>query len=290
MRMIYWNAEKNYEKALLPLLVEGAAAAGIDLAIKPNAEYREPEGDASLIFGVTKREILWDHRERNFPLLYLDKGYCRTRTALGDQSVPAWWRMCWQDVHPTAYLMEVNRPGDRWEKMGMRLGVRAKASPDEGHLVILGSSEKFHLTMKLDHPTAWAEKIRDHVHRYCRNPIIYRPKPSWKYARPIEGCAFDWGTKTDVRTALCGAWCAITYGSIACVDAICYGVPIIALGNAVSSPISSSFLSDVTDPLWKAMAIREQWAANLAYCNFTPAEIGDGTAWKILKEQMTHAL
>jgi hypothetical protein len=289
MRMTYWHAEKNYEKALLPLLVEGAAAAGIELTIKPNADYREPEGDASMIFGVTKREVLWDHQAKNFPLLYVDKGYCRERAALGEKSVPAWWRMCWQDIHPTAYFMEGKRPEDRWKKMGMHLALRRASFPTDP-VTILGSSGKFHLTMKLDDPTAWATRVRDEIHRYCRNPLIYRPKPSWKYAVPIEGMKFDWGSKTDVRATLVGSWCAVTYGSIACVDAICAGVPCIVLGNGVAAPVSGSFLNEVGNPAWHAIAARERWAANLAYCNFTPTEIGDGTAWKIIKEQMDYAL
>jgi hypothetical protein len=102
--------------------------------------------------------------------------------------------------------------------------------------------------------------------------------------------AFDWGAKTDVRNTLAGALCAVTYGSIACVDAICYGIPCVVLGNAVAKPVSAGFLNDVSYPVWKPQATREQWAANLAYCNFTPAEIGDGTAFTILKEQMTDAI
>lgn len=289
MRLIYWKANKNYENALADLLVGGAAAAGIDLVVKPNEEYAGPEADGSLIFGITKREILWDHQAKNRPLLYLDKGYCRTRTAVGDRNVPAWWRLCWQDVHPTAYFMEGRCPPDRWARMGIPIRSR-QTVPSDGKVVILGSSGKFHETMRMEDPTTWARMVRDSIHRHCRNPLVYRPKPSWKYATAIEGMVFDWGTKSDVHGTLAGAWCAVTYGSIACVDAICYGVPCIVLGNGVAAPVSGNFLTDVTSPVWKSMPEREQWAANLAYCNFTPAEIGDGTAFTILKEQMSHAL
>lgn len=286
--MTYWHAEKNYEKALVAVMVEGAAAAGIELTIKSTADYREPEGDGSLIFGITKREILWDHQDRKVPLLYLDKGYCRDRTQFNDRSVPAWWRMCWQGVHPTAYFMHGNRPSDRWQRMNLPLFPRQPVH-QTGQVVILGSSAKFHQTMRIEDPNTWARLVRDGVHRHCRNPITLRPKPSWKDAVPIEGMAFDWGNKTPITDVLTGAWCAITYGSIACVDAICSGVPCIVLGNGVAGPVSSSVLNDITGPIWQSRAVREQWAANLAYCNFTPAEIGDGTAWKILKEQMRYA-
>lgn len=287
MRLIYWHADKNYERTLAPVLVEGAAAAGIELVVKPTEDYRGPEADGSLIFGITKREILWDHQQEQVPLLYLDKGYCRDRQPFMDRSVPAWWRMCWQAVHPTAYLEAIKRPPDRWERMGMALQERWE---HPGNIVILGSSEKFHITMGLEDPTTWARLVRDSIRRFCGNPIIYRPKPSWKYATPIEGMVFDWGHKSDVRETLRGAWCAVTYGSIACVDAICAGVPVIVLGNGVAAPVAGKFINEVAHPVWYPRAYREQWAANLAYCNFTPAEIGDGTAFNILKEQKTYAI
>lgn len=288
MRMTYWHSGKNYERALLPVMEEGAAAAGIDLTIKPTSEYEGPEGDASLLFGITKREILWDHHAKRHPALYLDKGYCRDRCQFREQSVPKWWRMCWQDVHPTAYLMAQSRPSDRWLMTGMALAER-RIERHPGPVVILGSSAKFHLTMQLREPTEWAQNIRDRISTLISNPVTYRPKPSWKHAEAIDGAKFDWGTKSDVRDTLRGAWCAVTYGSIACVDAICAGVPCIVVGNGVAAPISDHNINAVRDPFWASPAKREQWAANLAYCHFTPTEIGDGTAWKILKETMRYA-
>lgn len=289
MKLVFYQAEKNYENALVGCLVEGAAAAGIELIVELAADYREPKADGAVIMGVVKREILWDHQKRNIPILVIDKGYSRDRMPFNGGSVPRWWRMCWQDVHPTAYFMNDSRPADRWARMNLPLFNRQHA-PQTGNIVILGSSAKFHQTMQMEDPNTWTRMVRDGIHRHCRNPIIFRPKPSWKDAVPIEGMVFDWGHKSQVADTLACAWCAITYGSIACVDAICAGVPCIVLGNGVAAPISSPFLNDVTGPTWKPLSEREQWAANLAYCNFTPAEIGDGTAWKILKESMRYAL
>lgn len=241
-----------------------------------------------MIMGVVKREILWDHQEKRVPLLYFDKGYCRDRLPLNGGSVPAWWRMCWQDVHPTAYLMAQARPADRWERMGLIL---AEPGAPAEHIVIIGSSAKFHLTMRIDEPTAWAAQITKEVNRLLpATKVIYRPKPSWKYAVPVDGAVFDHGHKTTLASALNGASCSVTYGSIGCVDSIISGVPCIVLGNAVAAPICGNYLKDVGFAYWAPRPAREQWAANLAYCNFTPAEIGDGTAWKILKEQMRHAV
>ncbi len=288
MRLIFWRAEKNYELALAGVLAEGAKAAGIELIEKRTADYAGPEGDGALILGVVKREILWDHQAKGVPVIVIDKGYCRDRVPLNGGSVPAWWRMCWQDVHPTKYLMAIPRSPDRWLRMGLEL--KEPKAPAE-HVVIIGSSAKFHQTMRITEPTAWAIQIVHEIHRLLpTTKVIYRPKPSWKYAVPVEGAVFDHGHKTTLAAALSGASCSVTYGSIGCVDSIVAGVPCIVLGNAVAAPISSNFLKDVTYAYWALRPAREQWAANLGYCNFTPAEIGDGTAFKILKEQMSYAV
>lgn len=290
MKLVYWAAGKRYEKALADMLVDGAAVAGIDLVIKATDQYRGPEHDGALILGVVKREILWDHQAARRPLVLIDKGYCRDRI-VGTDGVasPAWWRMCWQDVHPTAYLMKQSRPGDRWEKMGLRLRERMPIPRGGGHVLLIGSSAKFHETMRLTDPTAWGRQVVKALSRHGFDRVTYRPKPSWKYAEPIPGSVFDHGGKTSIAGALAGAHCSITYASIGCVDSISAGVPCITLGNGVSRPISSNFMKDTPDPFWAPRPQREQWAANLAYSNFTPAEIADGTAWKILKEQQTYA-
>lgn len=286
MRLTFWFATKGYEMALGPLLTAGAAAHGDEIVMRPLEEYRGPTGDGGLICGVVKREVLWEHQARGVPLLYLDKGYHRAREHWRGLSLPAWWRLCWNAVHPTAYLMDRSRPSDRWQRLGVHLQERRPGK----QVVILGSSAKFHETERLVHPTSWAKLLVAGIKRAGSWPIVYRPKPSWADAVAVDGATFDHGSKTEVAGALRGAWCSVTHGSIACVDSIVAGVPCVVLGQGVARPISSTTMAAVADPYWPPRAIREQWAANLAYCHFTPAEIETGHAWKILKEQAPHAV
>jgi hypothetical protein len=104
-------------------------------------------------------------------------------------------------------------------------------------------------------------------------PIIYRPKPSFKDAQPIEGTEFSTGDET-INDALWGAHALVTHGSNACFEAALLGVPSIVLGDAVAAPISSRSLDDDREPL---RGKREQWFANLAYHQFT--ERSSRTAW-----------
>lgn len=287
MRVTFFYAEKGYELALGPLLAEGAASHGDTITLKPLAEYDGPETDASLICGVVKREVLWDHQAKGHPLMYLDKGFHRTRAPFRGMNLPGWWRICLNDTHPTAYMMARNRPPDRFRMLGVTLAERKVGGKN---IVILGSSAKFHHTMHLPDPTTWASQIVAYLEQVTSAQIVYRPKPSWSDAQPIQGAMFDHGMKNGVGQALDDAICTITYGSIASVDSIIAGVPCVVLGNAPAAPVSSRHLNEVLGPIWESRMWREQWAANLCYSHFTPEELANGTAWGILKETMRHAL
>lgn len=286
MHLTFFYAEKGYEMALGPALIEGAAAHGDTVVMRPLGEYRSPPPGGSIICGVVKREILWDHQAAGVPLLYLDKGYHRVRAPWRGGNLPGWWRLCWNATHPTAYLMDRPRPADRWERLGVTLAPRRTGD----RVVILGSSAKFHQTERLPHPTEWTQGLVSALQHITPMGLVYRPKPSWADAEPIPGTEFDHGGKTAVANTLARAFCSVTYGSIAAVDSIIAGVPCIVLGNAVARPISATSIGSVLSPVWESQVRREQWAANLAYCHFTPDEIADGTAWKILKETARYAL
>lgn len=286
MKLVFFYAVKGYEMRLGPMLQAGAAANGDEIEMKPLDQYEGPEGDAGLICGVVKREILWDHQAKNHPLLYLDKGYTRTRTPWDGASLPGWWRLCWNATHPTAYLMQLKAPADRTRDARM-FEPSFRGNP-EGHIVLLGSSQKFHHTEGLPHPTDWARGIIQFCQQ-TKRMVIYRPKPSWKWAEPIEGSEFHHGDKTPVTMDLNGAFCSITYGSIACVDSVLAGIPCIVLGNGVARPVSSTSLAQIDNPIWASRPTLRQWFANLSYCQFTPAEIQSGLAWSTVKEHLRYA-
>lgn len=289
MRVILWKAEKGYENALAPAIASGMAAHGDGLVVKPIADFREPEGDAGMIIGVVKREVLWAYQRAKMPIAYLDKGYFRSRTPWHDLNLPTWWRMCVNDTHPTAYLMKRDRPQDRWLASGKTLRER---NENGAEILILGSSAKFHHTHGLPDPTVWACDVVRAIRSSSLRTICYRPKPSWSDAVPLLGATFDHGSKTPIEAALAKAFCSITYGSIAGVDSILAGVPCIVLGNCVAGPVSrfSGFPNDLADPYWAPRADREQWISNLAYCHFTPPEIESGFAWATIKETIPYAV
>lgn len=287
MHLTLFTAPKGYEMALSPALIEGMRLHGDTVTMKPTEDYRGPEGDAGIIFGVVKREILWDHVAKGVPLLYLDKGYVRDRASWNGHRTPKYWRMCWNATHPTAYLMAHDYSPNRWMGLGMPL-FTDRSNPN-GPVVILGSSQKFHHTHHLPHPTEWARDVRRSIP--LGQEVIYRPKPSWRDAEAIPGATFVHGDKTVAADTLAGARCSVTFGSIACVDSLMAGIPCLVLGNAVSKSLCNvSSLDELESLQWPGNSAIQRWGANLAYHQWTPPEIEDGTAWSHAREQLKYAI
>lgn len=78
------------------------------------------------------------------------------------------------------------------------------------------------------------------------------------------------------RSGIC-----ISYTSGSSIDAVLHGVPCIACdeGNFVY-PISSKDVDDFTNPYLADKDTVMQWLYDLSYCQWSLAEIQDGTAWK----------
>lgn len=285
-----WRSDKGYENALSPGLIAGAAMHGDTVEVKEIRDYAGPEGDGGIIVGVVKREVLWDHQRQGVNCIYLDKGFTRERAIWQGDNLPGWWRMCINAVHPTDYMMRHKWPFDRMAEQFWRgRPPKQREQQPTDHILIAGSSAKFHHTMGLPHPTLWAGAVIDSIRLYSDLPIVYRPKPSWADAEPVDGARFDHGQKTSIEGVLKDTRCMVTYGSIASVDAIMAGVPCIVLGNAPARPVSADGLEALTEPYWASDDQRLAWAANLAYSQFKPKEISDGTAWGIIREQLSYA-
>lgn len=284
MKWILWCAEKGYERALGPALIKGAAKNGDEVIVRPMDTYSGPEGDGAIIFGIVRREILWDYQRVELPIAYVDKGFLRESAPWNGDYLPKWWRICANTTHPTDYMMDLAMPGNRWALTGARPAPRHTTGTK---IVIAGSSEKFHLTMGLPHPTEWTTTLVRKIRKHTDAEIVYRPKPSWRFAEPVAGTTFDYGAKTRFADVLVEASCVVTWGSIASVDANLAGVPTIVLGNAPARPVSATDLRQISTPYWAQDPLRAQWLANLAHCMWTPAEIASGQAWAGLRDQMT---
>ena len=294
VNLTFYASDKPREHMLAQALVIGAKVHGDTLEIRRTADYGEdedgndrkfagpsPDTHIACMFGVKgqSRRILDDHRAMGRSVLFFDKGYTRTRGELGHTEYS---RVSVNGFSPSAYMMLAPRSSDRWKRLEGRIEER---TANTGHVLICGSSPKYHLAHGLPEVDEWAARLVSHLHKITTRQIVYRPKPKSYKARPVNGAAYSHGG-TTIKQALRGCHCVVTHGASAAVDAVIAGVPVITLGACAASPVAEKRLDRVDDPYWPSNIERYAWACALAYAQWTTTELRSGEAWEVLKAEV----
>ncbi len=292
MRVCFWHSDKPREQLLGDAFAEGVRALGLGDTVEQRALLPEPavaDCDVAVMIGVKSRALFQAHWDAGIHVVMLDKGYTR-HAAPGPVKLWEYWRVAVDAHHPTETLMSIARPPDRLERLGLELKPWRFPFGDDGRAVLIaGSSAKYHEFYGMRDPTRWATKVaREIATRAPRREIIYRPKPSWKDAAPIPGTTYS-ADREPIESVLQRTAVMVTHGSNACFEAALAGVPTIVLGTAVAKPISATSLEVLATgdwPIRRCADLREQWLANLAYCQWTMPEFASGEAWRCIRPQI----
>jgi hypothetical protein len=178
-----------------------------------------------------------------------------------------YWRVCRNGIH-VPYIK--NCKADRFEKFGMNI----KAPNFAGkHVLVCPSSAGIH--SYLDRPN-WTKETIEQIKRYTDRPIRLRHKPRGR------GTSGPSEAKVPLSEDLKEAWCVVTSCSIAAVEAICEGIPVFCDNKSFAVDVGNVELSDIENPYYGGP---EPWLYSLAYQQFTPAEIENGTAVEILMDK-----
>jgi hypothetical protein len=233
---------------------------------------------AVAMVGVKSKRLFDLTRAAGAVPIMLDKGYIRTRRP--DSRVWEYWRVSVGAPPPDQHHPdERKRPHDRLEGMGLLMRPwRSRGYP----VVIAGSSAKYHAFYGMDEPNVYYRRLVDQLRKLTDRNIIYRPKPSYREAEPIPPAQFSTGDE-DIEQALQGAWALVTHGSNACFEAAVLGIPSIMLGRRDRGPDQFAIAQGDRNPM---TGKREQWLANLAYHQWTEAEMRSGEAWKTIGGQI----
>lgn len=282
MHIVFLSSDKPRERILAEAFVEGVKAHGDSYEVhrlQPDV-VTYPKADVCCMVGVKSRELFAAHYRIGVHTVMLDKGYTRHAVSGG---VRAWeyWRVAVDAHHPTHYLERIARPFDRAQRLGLTFAPWRKRG---GHVLFAGSSQKYHHFYGLPDPTSYASKILKRLAKRTQRQLVYRPKPSWKDAVEIEGTTYS--REGSIDEALAGAHALVTHGSNACFEAVLRGVPCVVLGDAVAKSISSQAVEEIESPRLALNEERQQWLANLAYCQWTQVEMASGEAWAHIRPQI----
>lgn len=172
--------------------------------------------------------------------------------------------------HVNRYQMNVIRdvPDDRWKQLipGNKVDPRKiEVLPwkrNGRHIVVATPS----LTYSRSHDGAdtWTNDTLRQLALVTDRQIVVRDKE----------------TKRSLQADLEGAHCLVAHGSIAAVEAVICGCPVVVHPDSAAALVGLTDLSKIEAPLYPD---RQPWLHSLSYSQFSEAELVDGTLWRLIE-------
>ena len=215
-----------------------------------------------VVRGVTKRKVMEACRARGRDFYYIDTGYFGNPV-----KGKLYHRITRNDVQYFGPIMD--RPDDRLAQTGIGF----KKFRGGTNILLAPPSQKLLMMYDIDLET-WLNNTIEEIKKYTDRPIVIRKKQS-RAVRMTED-TMEMALAQDVH-------CLVTFSSIAAGEALLLGKPAITLGPNAAAPLCSQSLSEIECLNVPTVDEVRAWAANLAYNQFTEAEMRNGTAWRILQ-------
>jgi hypothetical protein len=213
--------------------------------------------------GITKRKQMDTCRANGRDFYYIDTGY------FGNGKKKNYHRITRNDVQNFGPVRD--RPADRFDLTGVRLKkVRAEGSK----ILLAPPSQKLLNLYDIDLET-WLNQTLVEIRAHTDREVVIRRKQG--RSTRINDDTIEMALSQDV-------YCLITYSSIAAGEAILFGKPAITLGPNAAAAVCSTSIAEIETIKRPSLDEIAAWARHMAYCQFTEAEMRDGTAWGILND------
>lgn len=272
---VFFSPASHRSKMIAKVMQQGIIRSG-DKArlVNSNTFDGKVTADAAVFYGLSDKldQVFKVYREQS-TAVYIDLGYWQRRI---NNKYDGYHKVSVNNRHPTAYFQNRQHDAERFK----RLDIEIQPWKEGGSSVLLaGMSSK----------ACWAEGLANE--QWERNaakmirvgtpmPIYYRPKPTWTGARIINGTHFQ--RNIDLAQAFSDCHAVVTHHSNVAVDAILAGVPVFCV-EGVATPMACTDLRKIATPLRPDG--REQWAADIAWTQFTPNEMANGLPWRVLRAE-----
>lgn len=230
------------------------------------------DSDVAVVFGVGKKDVPCSHargeiikrqHDEGHPVIIVEKGYVKR---------DVYYACGWNGLNNRAQFRNHNMPGDRWAELGITL----KPWRRSGSTILVCGQVPSDASVQNTDIIKWcAETVRTLVREIPGKQIIFRPHPLARARTPDM-----LGAKTSARTLqedLADAACVVTYNSNTGVDAVLEGIPVyVADKGAMAYDVASKELTSAFMPHEDTV---RQWAYDLAYTQWTLAEMREGKPW-----------
>ncbi len=263
---LHINPSLKHHKEYGDLFVAGLKVHKIIAQVQKG--YVPTECNVAVIWGWHRRaQRIIDHQEsKGRHVIVLERGYfgdrlndCTSVALIGTDGLP--------------YFNNDNSSDDRFKESGIQL---KPWKPGNDYVVVAGQIP--------NDTSVDTVNIRNWVYaqisaiREKGFKVVYKPHPDDTGSQRVPAETIT--MRGDLDEVLKRAKCIVTFNSTVGVDAMIAGVPVIAMDQ--KSRVYSIAGHDL-DYLKKKGKIdepgREQWAHDLAYCQWSKKELANGKAW-----------
>lgn len=275
--VIYQIPQHHRSMVICEALEAGIRRHGISVKRKFEFEYTQIEADIAVFYGLegSLPKIFRDYREKA-KAAYVDLGYWKRKEPKA--RFDGYHKIVINDRHPTAYFQQ--RQHDDSRSRFMDVEIKPWRSGGDGHILIAGMGDKAAEAEGYE-PEQWERWAIKKLRVITNRHLVYRPKPSWKRARPIAGVGYSPKT-TELIHSLRNCHAVFTHHSNVAVEAICMGIPAWCW-KGVAVPFASQDFTQLKRPVMRDD--RQQWINDIAWCQWNTAEMRSGLAWMHLQEE-----
>ena len=237
-------------------------------------DYIEREGMAMFWGLVGQNSQMIDNIRGHY--LFSDMGYFGRYNALQeaiDPSADFYWRICIDGMHNN--ILYHSHPPDRFEKFGIEVARKQKKGSE---IIICPSSESVTMHHHNISVAQWLEIVTEQIRENSLRPyrIRHKPRKNGTSGPAVADVSFE----EDIKDA----YCVITAASMAGVEAIIHGVPVIE--TSVEGPVGNChgklFGKELHDLKWNRDEVMHR-LSGLAYSQFNHEEMANGFAREVIQ-------
>jgi hypothetical protein len=237
--------------------------------------FKYEPSDVAVIFGVYKSKIPKSYprgqvfqrqRENNLDVIVLETGYVNRGDGENHH-----YAVGFNGLNGRADFENRGMAGDRWAMLNTTLRPYVK-----GENVVLCGQVPWDASVEMHDHVKWLKHTAANLQKITDRKIVFRPHPNAPLPS-LPGCELSMRLFTE---DLKDAHCVVTWNSNSAVEGAIAGKPVFAFDEgSMAWGIANKSLLHIDEPEYPD---RKQWAADLAYAQWTLDEIREGEAWRHL--------
>jgi len=233
----------------------------------------ESSNDPLVIRGILKTKLIKRCWQDSRLFYYFDTGYVGNDVSENNPNGFKFWHRIVKNNLQHGEI--ISRPDDRWR----RLGKQIKPWKTDGRKILIAAPDakpcKFY-GIDLDQ---WISSTVQQIKNHTDRPIEIRQRPANRIDRK-QNIPLVQALQDDV-------FALVTYNSIAATESVLHGIPVFVTAPCnAAMPVSSTDINQIDSPYYPDKDKVYAWACHLAYGQFHTQELKDGTALRILKEDL----